>query len=112
MHARLEPLQTGMDWTDGKYLAFAGIADPNKFFATLDSLGANLVDCVALNDHQKLNRKILRRLERDALTAEAQLVTTEKDAVRLPTNFRNKVISVPVRMIFDNESELEHLIKI
>jgi len=51
-------------------------------------------------------------LERDALTAEAQLVTTEKDAVRLPTNFRNKVISVPVRMIFDNESELEHLIKI
>jgi tetraacyldisaccharide 4'-kinase len=112
MHAKLEPLQTGMDWTDGKYLAFAGIADPNKFFATLDSLGANLVDCVALNDHQKLNRKILRRLERDALTAEAQLVTTEKDAVRLPTNFRNKVISVPVRMIFDNESELEHLIKI
>ena len=51
-------------------------------------------------------------MERDALTAEAQLVTTEKDAVRLPTNFRNKVISVPVRMIFDNESELEKLIKI
>ena len=44
--------------------------------------------------------------------AEAQLVTTEKDAVRLPINFRNKVISVPVRMIFDNESELEKLIKI
>ena len=54
IHSTLKPIETGMNWKEGKYLAFAGIADPSKFFKTLRSLGANLIDCVALSDHQKL----------------------------------------------------------
>ena len=46
----------------------------------LRSIGANLIDCVALSDHQRLSGQILKRLEHKALTAHAQLVTTEKDA--------------------------------
>ena len=98
-----------MNWKEGKYLAFAGIAHPDKFFETLRSIGANVIDCVALSDHQKLNGQILKRLERKAETAHAQLVTTEKDAVRLPNNFRKKVLSLPVRVEFDDKDELEDL---
>jgi tetraacyldisaccharide 4'-kinase len=101
-----------MNWKEGQYLAFAGIADPNKFFATLRSLGANLIDCVPLSDHQKLNGSILKRLERKAETAHAQLVTTEKDAVRLPSSFRKKVLSLPIRIEFDDENELEKLFNV
>ena len=112
IRSKIKPVETGMNWKEGQYLAFAGIGDPNKFFATLRSLGANLIECVPLNDHQKFNRPILRRLERKAVTAHAQLVTTEKDAVRLPSSFRKKVLSLPVRLEFDDKNDLENLFNI
>ena len=112
IHSTLKPIETGMNWKEGKYLAFAGIADPSKFFKTLRSLGANLIDCVALSDHQKLDGQVLKRLERKANSAHALLVTTEKDAVRLSNTYRKKVLSLPVRIEFDDKSELENLFNI
>ena len=112
IHSKLKPIETGMNWKEGKYLAFAGIADPSKFFKTLRSLGANLIDCVALSDHQNLDGQVLKRLERKANSAHAQLVTTEKDAVRLSKTFRKKVLSLPVRIEFDDKNELENLFNI
>ena len=112
IHSTLKPIETGMNWKEGKYLAFAGIADPSKFFKTLRSLGANLIDCVALSDHQNLDGQVLKRLERKANSAHAQLVTTEKDAVRLSKSFRKKVLSLPVRIEFDDKNELENLFNI
>jgi tetraacyldisaccharide 4'-kinase len=109
IHSTLKPIETGMNWKEGKYLAFAGIADPSKFFKTLRSLGANLIDCVALSDHQNLDGQVLKRLERKANSAHAQLVTTEKDAVRLSNTYRKKVLSLPVRIEFDDKNELENL---
>ena len=110
IRSKLKPV--GMNWKEGKYIAFAGIADPKKFFNTLKSLGANLIDCVELNDHQRLNAQILTRLEHKASSAHAQLVTTEKDAVRLSSTFRKKILSLPVRIEFDDKNELEKLFKI
>ncbi|MGI9398738.1 MAG: tetraacyldisaccharide 4'-kinase [Paracoccaceae bacterium] len=112
IHSTLKPIETGMNWKEGKYLAFAGIADPSKFFKTLRSLGANLIDCVALSDHQNLDGQVLKRLERKANSAHAQLVTTEKDAVRLSNTYRKKVLSLPVRIEFDDKNELENLFNI
>ncbi|WP_111429036.1 tetraacyldisaccharide 4'-kinase [Rhodobacteraceae bacterium DSL-40] len=105
--AALAPLDTGMAWEGLRAFAFAGIGRPAKFFATLRALGAEIVAAREFADHAVYDRRILSRLDSEAHESRAQLVTTEKDAVRLPPDFRRKIIVVPVRLALDDWAPLD-----
>lgn len=107
LRGQLQPLQMGMDWKGERVLAFAGIADPSRFFATLRAEGAEVIRGEALGDHETLSETLLGRLEMEAAAAGAQLVTTEKDAARLAPQWRAKVLTLVVRLQVQDWSALD-----
>ncbi len=66
-----------------KVVAYAGIANPQRFFSTLDDLGANIVERRVFADHHAFSDAEAQLLLDAASLNEASLVTTEKDLVRL-----------------------------
>jgi tetraacyldisaccharide 4'-kinase len=71
-------------WLQGqRAIAWAGIGAPQRFFAMLRSLGAELVETVAFGDHQRLGEADARRLLALARQHGATLISTAKDLARL-----------------------------
>lgn len=64
-------------WANQRILAFAGLANPNKFFQTLQNTGIQCDRTLALPDHFDYP------LAYDAAFTEDILITTGKDAVKL-----------------------------
>lgn len=64
-------------------LAFAGIADPQKFFRTVEETGAKLVVQRSFGDHQNLHDREISDMLDTATRHELDIVTTSKDFVRL-----------------------------
>ena len=93
-----------------RVLAFAGIGRPGKFFATLAQTGAEIVGQEGYPDHHRYRPAELEGLLRRAAAADATLVTTPKDAVRLPAAFRSQVLVAGVSIAWQDEAAIEALI--
>lgn len=107
----IAPLNTGMDWSEMRVLAFAGIGRPQKFFDTLVSVGAHVVATHSFGDHEPYGDAILQRLLKEAKSQNAQLITTEKDMVRIPPRFRREVMPFPVRLSLNSEESVETILR-
>ncbi len=90
----------------GPVVAFAGIGRPAKFFATLESVGVVIVGRHAFPDHHPYREDELARLAASADAAGARLVTTAKDAVRLPLSWRARVVVLAVEVRWADEAAL------
>lgn len=91
-------------------VAFAGIGNPEKFFRSLRSVGANIVEAVPFEDHHPFTDVEIAHLKNRARKENAKLVTTGKDYVRLNPDERIDVSVLPVRAEFAEIAELERLL--
>lgn len=87
LRARLVPDPASLAALRGRRcLAFAGIGDPARFFATLRQHGVEVVRQTAFADHHPFTRPELDALAAQAAREDLTLLTTEKDLVRLKSD--------------------------
>jgi len=79
-----------------KVVAFAGIGQPEKFFKTLERVGADVIARHAFDDHRTYTVKDIEIISDEASRAGARLLTTTKDFVRIPATARAKIEAYPV----------------
>jgi tetraacyldisaccharide 4'-kinase len=93
-----------------RVFAFAGIGRPEKFFETLEAAGVVLAGRRAFADHHAYGNAELQAVLDAADGLDAVPVTTPKDAVRLPMEFRVRVGTVGVRLVWEDAAEIEVLL--
>ncbi len=99
--ARLEPAAPP---PPGPQVGFAGVGKPWKVERALTAAGCDLKDFAPFPDHGAFDERTLRELQRRAEDFGAGLVTTEKDWVRLPADWRSRVAMWPVKATFEDEA--------
>lgn len=97
VHARLDPLA---DLT-APHLAFCGVGNPEKVFESFRREGLNLIKTVPFPDHHTFSEDEIEMLCQESERLDAQIITTEKDFVRLPNSFQTRVIAIPAKIEID-----------
>jgi tetraacyldisaccharide 4'-kinase len=91
------------------YIAFCGLGRPEKFRRTLEENNIRLSGWHAFADHHPYSKEDLGRLIAEANRNGARLITTEKDAVRLP--FKTDLLDVlPVKLEWDDPDALRRFL--
>ncbi len=108
--AKLEPYGTLPNKTK-PYIAFAGIGNPNKFFATLQESGYDVKEAIPFPDHYNYSDKDINWLIHKAEQEGIGLITTEKDATRIPSFAQKKIKVLPVRIVWEDPSHIKDLFK-
>jgi len=114
-HARLEPdRQTLAALAGRRILAFAGIADPDKFFVTLAEAGLTVVERHGFADHHRFTASDAQTLTARAQSENLMLVTTEKDQARMAGEphlgeLTGRTNALPARLVIDEDDAFRDL---
>lgn len=108
--ATLTPIADTGFLSESNWLAFAGIGRPEKFFTTLRAYGATLVATESFADHYAYSEQDVTRLIMRAEKLGAQLITTEKDAVKIPAVYADSIRVLPVTLRFNQPSHIAQIL--
>jgi tetraacyldisaccharide 4'-kinase len=89
-----------------RVLAFAGIGDPSRFFATLRNSGIEVTAQRAFADHHRYSQSEIEALLAEAASHGLTAVTTEKDVARLGAARSKAITAFPVTMKFEDRAAL------
>ena len=112
LRARFKPDQSSLSSLRGKRaLAFAGIGDPARFFATLREAGVDVAATRSFADHHPLTPDETASLVAEAEGGGLTLVTTEKDLARLRSGaalpaWAREIVPFAITMEFGDATRL------
>lgn len=113
--ARLEPSSI-TPVAGNRWLAFAGIGNPEKFYASVAEAGGEIVETRSFPDHHSFDADDIRSLIDTARRQGLGLITTAKDQVRLatmigvPAAFLAKLAVLDVDLKFDRSDALDRIL--
>ncbi len=96
------------DFRHHKYIAFCGIAHPDKFKRTLKDVDIKLIDFKTYPDHYVFKQSDIDQLYKQAKNDNVRLITTEKDYVRLMSFSKLVEITdvLPIELIWDDHQRI------
>lgn len=89
-----------------RYIAFAGIAHPQKFFDTLSTYNMNVIGFHEFADHHPYSKKDLLNLQNQAKQESSRLITTEKDYQRISADVIHDIDVLPIEISWDDEESI------
>lgn len=99
-----------------RFLAFAGIGHPEKFFDTVANAGGEIAMSRPFPDHHFYSNDELRELANTAKAADLELITTAKDMARLrnsiaPPDLVDKLNVLEIDAVFENANATKRIIE-
>ncbi|MGB0681825.1 MAG: tetraacyldisaccharide 4'-kinase [Magnetovibrionaceae bacterium] len=98
------------DLDEAQVFALSGIGRPQKFRETLAGLGAIVVGHRDFPDHHAYTVEEIEGVIAEAQALNARLVTTEKDAMRIPERFHPFIRVLTITLSWDDEAALDAML--
>ena len=92
------------------YLLFSGIGNPNSFKDILLENNFNIIDKIIFPDHFEYKKKDIQKIKSRAEKLNAQIITTEKDFVKIKENDRNNINFLKIDLEIDREENFVNFI--
>ena len=91
-------------------VAFAGIGRPQKFYDSLKKCGLNIVKTFDFPDHHLYKNDDIKKIVETAENLGAEIFTTSKDFVKIPTLYKNKIKVLEITIKWQNEKKLSEFL--
>ena len=95
-----------------KYLIYSGIGNPNSFAKILKQNKVKIVDKIIFPDHHSYSNQDFNFILNKAKQNNAEIITTEKDYVKVPKELQKKIKFLKVNLIIHNEKKLIKFLKL
>jgi len=94
-----------------KYIIFSGIGNPESFKKTLLKNKINIIKEITFPDHYTYKKYDINKIKKIAFHNNAQIITTEKDFVKLSKSQKKNINFLKVETKFVNEKKFINYIK-
>ena len=95
-----------------KYLIYSGIGNPHGFAKILKQNKVKIVDKIIFPDHHSYSNQDFNFILNKAKQNDAEIITTEKDYVKVPKELQKKIKFLKVNLIIHNEKKLIKFLKL
>ena len=95
---------------DKKYLVFSGIGNPESFKNTLIENKFKIIKELTFPDHFDYSKKTIYSIKKEAQDLNAQIITTEKDFVKIQNENNRDIGFLKMDLEITNEDDLINLI--